>query len=120
MFVPNPKGADAVKTALNAAKACCALLGMSAAFSVAVIAAPDEKTPPLTLVSTDTSEAFPFAAIQFNNKTYHVTEGDILDGVYIRHILPGRVILSSDQTLVAGRPVHPDASTTDQVARGDR
>jgi hypothetical protein len=109
-----------VKTALNAAKACCALLGLSATFSVAVMAAPDDKTPPLTLVSTDTSEAFPFAAIQLNNKTYHVTEGDILDGVYIRHILPGRVILSSDQTLVAGRPVHPDASTTDQVARGDR
>ncbi len=62
-----------MNTALNAAKACCALLGMSVAFSVAVMAAPDEKTPPLTLVSTDTSEAFPFAAIQFNNTIYHVT-----------------------------------------------
>ncbi len=105
-----------MKTALNAAKACCALLAMSAAFSVAVIAAPDDKTPSLTLVSTDTSEAFPFAAIQFNNKTYHVTEGDILDGVYIRQILPGRVVLSTDQTLVAGQPVHPDVSTADQGA----
>jgi hypothetical protein len=106
-----------VKIALNAAKACCALLGMSAAFSVAVIAAPDANTPPLTLISTDTTAAFPFAAVQFNHNTYHVTEGDILDGVYIRHILPGRVVLSSDQTLIAGEPVHPDVSTTDQVAR---
>jgi hypothetical protein len=109
-----------VKTALNAPKTCCALLGMSVAFSVAVIAAPEDKTPQLSLVSTDTNEAFPFAAIQFNNKTYHVTEGDILDGVYIRHILPGRVILSSDQVLVAGQPVRPDTSTTNQVATGNR
>ena len=106
-----------MKSVLNAAKACCALLGMSAAFSVAVIAAPEEKSPPLTLISTDTSEAFPFAAIQFNDKTYHVTEGDVLDGVSIRQILPGRVVLSSDQTLVAGQPVRPDASNTDQMSR---
>ena len=106
-----------MKTALNAAKACCALLGMSAAFSVAAIAAPDDKTPQLTLVSTDTSEAFPFAAIRFNNTIYHVTEGDIIDGVYIRHILPGRVALSSDQVLVAGQPLRPNALTTDQLAR---
>jgi len=108
-----------VKTSLNAAKACCALLGMSVAFSAAVIAAPDDKAPQLALVSTDTNEAFPFAAIQFNNKTYHVTEGDMLDGVHIRHIEPGRVILSSDQVLVAGQPVRPDASTTNEVAGGD-
>jgi hypothetical protein len=106
-----------VKTALNAAKACCALVGMSVAFSVAVVAAPDDKTPQLTLVSTDTAEAFPFAAIEFNRKVYHVTEGDILDGVYIRHIEAGRVMLSSDQVLVAGQPLRPDASTTNQVAR---
>jgi len=108
-----------VKTALNAAKACCALVGMSVAFSVAVVAAPDDKTPQLTLLSTDTAEPFPFAAIEFNHKTYHVTEGDILDGVYIRHIQPGRVMLSSDQVLVAGRPLRPDTSTTDQLARTD-
>ena len=88
----------------------------SVAFSVAV-AAPDDKTPQLTLVSTDTAEAFPFAAVEFNHKTYHVTEGDILDGVYIRHIESGRVMLSSDQVLVAGQPLRPDASTTNQVAR---
>ena len=57
-----------MKTALDAAKTCCALLGMSVAFSVAVIAAPEDKTPQLSLVSTDTNEAFPFAAIQFKNK----------------------------------------------------
>jgi hypothetical protein len=109
-----------VKTALDAAKTCCVLLGMSVAFSVAVIAEPEDKTPQLSLVSTDTNEAFPFAAIQFKNKTYHVTEGDVLDGVFVRHILPGRVILSSDQVLVAGRPVRPDAATTNQVASGNR
>ena len=109
-----------MKTALDAAKACCALLGMSVAFSVAVIAAPEDKTPQLSLVSTDTNEAFPFAAIEFKNKMYHVTEGDVIDGVYIRHILPGRVVLSSDQVLVAGQPVRPDTATTNQVATGNR
>jgi hypothetical protein len=109
-----------VKTALNAAKACCALLGMSAAFSVAVIAAPDDKTPQLALVSTDTNEAFPFATIQFKNQTYHVTEGDILGGVYIRHIWPGHVTLSSDQVLVSAQPPRPDESTSNQLASGIR
>jgi hypothetical protein len=88
-----------VKAAQNAAKAGCALIAMGVAFSVAVAAAPVEKTPQLTLVSTDTSEPYPFAAIVLNHKTYHVTEGDILDGLYIRHISPGRVTLSDDQVL---------------------
>jgi hypothetical protein len=76
---------------------------MSVAFSVAVAAAPVDKTPQLTLVSTDTSEPYPFAAIVLDHKTYHVTEGDILDGLYIRHISPGRVTLSDDQVLTAAQ-----------------
>jgi hypothetical protein len=92
-----------VKAAQNAAKAGCALIAMSVAFSVAVAAAPVDKTPQLTLVSTDTSEPYPFAAIVLDHKTYHVTEGDILDGLYIRHISPGRVTLSDDQVLTAAQ-----------------
>jgi hypothetical protein len=92
-----------VKAAQNAAKAGCALIAMSVAFSVAVAAAPVERTPQLTLVSTDTSEPYPFAAIVLDHKTYHVTEGDILDGLYIRHISPGRVTLSDDQVLTAAQ-----------------
>jgi hypothetical protein len=76
---------------------------MSIAFSVAVAAAPGDKAPQLRLVSTDTSEPYPFAAIVLNHKTYHVTEGDLLDGVYIRHISPGRVTLSDDQILTAAQ-----------------
>jgi hypothetical protein len=93
-----------MKAALNAAKAGLALLAMSVAFSAAVIAAPGDKSPHLSLVSTDTSEPYPFAAIVVGNKTYHVTEGDLLDGLYIRHISPGRVTLSDDQVLVASQP----------------
>jgi hypothetical protein len=92
-----------VKAAQNAAKAGCALIAMSVAFSVAVAAAPVDKTPQLTLVSTDTSEPYPFAAIVLNHKTYHVTEGDILAGIYIRHISPGRVTLSDDEVLTAAQ-----------------
>jgi hypothetical protein len=92
-----------VKAAQNAAKAGCALIAMSVAFSVAVAAAPVDKTPQLTLVSTDTSEPYPFAAIVLDHKTYHVTEGDILDGLYIRHISPGRVTLSDDQVGTAAQ-----------------
>jgi hypothetical protein len=76
---------------------------MSVALSVAVAAAPADNTPQLQLVSTDTSEPFPFAAIVFNHRTYHVTEGDLLDGVYIRHIAPGRVTLSDDKVLTAAQ-----------------
>jgi hypothetical protein len=96
------KEANAVNRALNAARAGCALVAMSVAFSVAVVAAPVDQTPQMTLLSTDTSEAFPFAAIVVNHQTYHVTEGDLLDGVYIRHIGPGRVTLSDDHILVTG------------------
>jgi hypothetical protein len=100
-----------VKTALNAAKAGCALVAMSLAFSAAVVAAPDDKTPPMTLLSTDTSAPYPFAAIEVNHTIYHVTEGDRLDGVYIRHIQVGRVTLSSDQVMVEGQPVRPELAT---------
>jgi hypothetical protein len=92
-----------VKAAENAAKAGCALIAMSVALSVAVAAAPIDKTPQLTLLSTDTSEPYPFAAIVLNHKTYHVTEGDVLDGLYIRHISPGRVTLSDDEVLTAAQ-----------------
>lgn len=113
-----------MKTALNAARAGCALVAMSLAFSAAVVAAPDDKTPPMTLISTDTSAPYPFAAIELNHSTYHVTEGDLLNGVYIRHIVPGRVTLSSDQVLVEGKPVHPDHAAAVQEAaaqsRADR
>jgi hypothetical protein len=90
-----------VKAAQNAAKAGCALVAMSVALSAAVAAAPTGKTPQLTLISTDTSEPFPFAAIVLNHKIYHVTEGDVLAGLYIRHISPGRVTLSDDEILTA-------------------
>lgn len=88
-----------MKAAQNAAKAGCALIAMSVVFSVAVAAAPIDKTAQLTLVSTDTSEPYPFAAIVLNHKTYHVTEGDVLAGLTIRHISPGRVTLSDDEVL---------------------
>lgn len=92
-----------MKAARNAAKAGCALIAMSVALSVAVAAAPVDKTPQLTLLSTDTSEPYPFAAIVLNHRIYHVTEGDVLDGVHIRHISPGRVTLSDDEVLTAAQ-----------------
>ena len=109
-----------MKTALNAAKAGAALVAMSLAFSAAVVAAPDDKAPAMTLISTDTSAPFPFAAIEVKHTTYHVTEGDILDGVYIRHIVAGRVTLSSDQVLTEGQPLHPDAVAAQEAAPQER
>lgn len=107
-----------MRAALNAAKAGCALLAMSAVFSVAVVAAPDDSNAPqMTLVSTDTNELYPFATIVVGKDSYHVTEGDKLDGVYIRHIFPGRVTLSDDQILVAGQPTKLDSLPRQQVAR---
>jgi hypothetical protein len=110
---------------LNAARAGIALMAMSVAFGVAVAATPDDptpQTPAMTLLSTDTTDVYRFAAIKMNNQVYHVTEGDVLDGVYIRHIGSGKVTLSSDQTLVAGQPLHPEAipgAPAGQVARED-
>lgn len=91
-----------MNAALSAAKAVFALATIGLALSVAVAATPIDSTSPLTLVSTDTNEAYPFAAIVYNHETYHVTEGDKLDGVYILHIAPGRVSLSDDRVLVSG------------------
>lgn len=110
---------------LNAARAGLALMAMSVAFSVAVAAAPDDpttQTPTMTLLSTDTADVFPFAAIEVDHQVYHVTVGDILDGVYIRHIGAGLVNLSSNQTLVAGQPLRPEAipgAPLGQVAHAD-
>ena len=110
---------------LNAARAGLALMAMSVAFGVAVAATPDDptlQTPTMTLLSTDTTDAYRFAAIEMNHQIYHVTEGDVLDGVYIRHIGTGHVTLSSDQTLVAGQPLHPEVipgAPLGQVARDD-
>jgi hypothetical protein len=109
-----------VKNLLTVAKVGGALLAMSAALSVAVVAAPTEgpaQGPQMRLVSTDTNEAYPFAAIVVNNQTYHVTEGDILNGVYVRHISPGRVTLSDDRVLVMEpMPGSNRAATHDEVA----
>ena len=107
-----------MRTARNAVLAGCAFLAMSLAFTVAAAAAPDEKTqaPAMTLISTDTSAPFPFAAIEVNHTIYHVTEGDVLDGVYIRHISPGRVTLSSDQVLTEGQPLRPDPAAGQDAA----
>ena len=110
---------------LNAARAGLALMAMSVAFGVAVAATPDDpaqQAPAMTLLNTDTTDVYRFAAIQVGRQIYHVTEGDILDGVYIRHIGTGKVTLSSDQTLVAGQPLHPEAipgAPLGQVARED-
>jgi hypothetical protein len=101
-----------VPTVLNAAKAACALIAMSVAFSVAVVAAPVDQAPQMTLLSTDTSAPYPFAAIVVNHQTYHVTVGDVLDGVYIRHISPGRVTLSDDHVLVAVQQPRQDSPTS--------
>ena len=110
---------------LNAARAGLALMAVSVAFSAAVAAADDHtsQTPQMTLLSTDTADVYRFAAIEVNHQVYHVTEGDILDGVYIRHIEAGRVSLSSDQVLVAGQPLRPEAvpgTPAGQLARNDR
>ena len=116
MCIPNEE-ANIVRAALNAAKAGCALLAMSAAFSAAVLAAPERSpAPQMKLVATDTAELYPFAAIVIGSQTYHVTEGDKLDGVYIRHIAPGHVTLSDDQILVAGQTTRVDVPHR-QVAR---
>jgi hypothetical protein len=90
-----------VKAAVNAAKAGCALIVLSFVFSPSAAADPATKASQMKLVSTDTSEPYPFATIVVDDKTYHVTEGDRLDGLYIRHISPGRVTLSDDEVLIA-------------------
>lgn len=97
-----------MKTAQNAALACGALIAMSACFSVAVVAAPDNKAPQMTLISTDTSEPFPFAAIAVNRQIYHVTVGDVLDGVHIVQITPDRVTLSDDEVLTPDQAANPN------------
>ncbi len=48
-------------------------------------------TPTMTLVSTDTNEMYPFAAIVVAGATYHVTEGDKFFGQEIVRITPGHV-----------------------------
>jgi hypothetical protein len=110
---------------LNAARAGIALMAMSVAFGVAVAATSDDptpQTPTMTLLNTDTTDVYRFAAIEVGHQIYHVTEGDVLDGVYIRHIGAGRVTLSGEQTLVAGQPLRPEAipgAPGGQVARAD-
>lgn len=47
--------------------------------------------PGMTLVSTDTAEKYPFAAIVVDGTTYHVTEGDVLFGKRIVRISPKHV-----------------------------
>jgi hypothetical protein len=47
--------------------------------------------PTMTLVSTDTNEMYPFAAIVVAGATYHVTEGDKFFGQEIVRITPGHV-----------------------------
>jgi hypothetical protein len=61
----------------------------------------------MTLISTDTSEPFPFAAIAVNHQIYHVTEGDILNGVHILHIAADRVTLSDDEVLTPDQSAQP-------------
>ena len=109
---------------LNAARAGLALMAMSVAFSAAVAAADEQisQMPQMTLLSTDTTDVYRFAAIEVDHQIYHVTQGDMLDGVYIRHIGAGKVTLSSNQTLVAGQPLRPQAvpcAPDGQVARAD-
>ena len=97
-----------MKAALKAAGAGCALIAMSLTFSVAVAASTTGTVAQMRLVSTNTSEPYPFAAIVVNHVTYHVTEGDVLDGVSIRRISPGRVALSGNRVLVAARQPRDD------------
>jgi hypothetical protein len=99
-----------MKAAQNAALACGALVAMSACLSIAVIAAPENKAPQMTLISTDTSEPYPFAAIAVNHQVYHVTVGDVLDGVRIVQIVPDRVTLSDDEVLTLDQPAQPHSS----------
>ena len=110
-----------MKAALTAARtggALIALLALIGSFSATLAAAPARQAPQMILISTDTSDPYPFAAIVVNHTTYHVTEGDILDGVYIRRIAPGRVTLSNDEVLVAVRQPAPDPATY-QVTRAN-
>ena len=107
-----------MKAVVNIARAGCALIALSIACSVGVAAAPVSKAPQMTLVGTDTVDLYPFAAIAVGNQTYHVTEGDSLDGVYIRRIDRDRVTLSGNQVLVAGQPLRPEIARA-QIARAN-
>ena len=94
-----------MKTALNAARACLGLLVIGFSCSAAIAMAPDSNSgSQIMLVSTDTSEAYPFATLLVNNVAYHVTEGDIIKGLHVRHITPGHVALSDNEVLVASQP----------------
>jgi hypothetical protein len=93
-----------MKTALNAARACIGLLAIGFSCSAAIAMAPDASAPQITLVSTDTDEAYPFATLIVDNATYHVTEGDVIKGLRVRRITPGHVALSDNEVLVATQP----------------
>jgi hypothetical protein len=78
-------------------------LSFPAAAGAAVTAsvAPGAPAPAMALISTDTHEALPFAAIDVDGNVLNVTVGDKLYGVSVVAIAPNEVILSDRRVLVA-------------------
>jgi hypothetical protein len=93
-----------MKAAPMIAQACAGLLVIGCSCSAAVAMASAASAPQLTLVNTDTSEPFPFATLLVGNVAYHVTEGDVINGLHVRRITPGHVALSDNEVLVATQP----------------
>jgi hypothetical protein len=105
-----------MNAALNAARACVGLLAIGVSSSAAIAMPLAGSAAEITLVSTDTSVPYPFATLVVDNVTYHVTEGDVIKGLSVRHITPGHVALSDNEVLVATQP-NLDIENT-QVASG--
>jgi hypothetical protein len=60
---------------------------------------PGAHVPPMSLLSTDTSNVFPFATIAVRGTMFYVTEGDVLYGITISEIDDNTVSLSDGRTL---------------------
>lgn len=74
------------------AKCLGTLVCLSVLFAVQpAVAAGVSSGPTMQLVSTDTDEKYPFAAIAVAGAVYHVTEGDELFGQHVLRITPGHV-----------------------------
>jgi hypothetical protein len=78
-------------------------LSVPAAAGAAVLAStePGAPAPTMALISTDTHEALPFAAIEVGQNVFDVTVGDKLYGLYVVAIAPNEVTLSDHRVLSA-------------------
>jgi hypothetical protein len=95
-----------MKHLLRAAAIATALfmLGAQAASAAHVLAevSTGAPAPTMSLLATDTADAYPFAAIAVNGKVFHVTEGDKFFGAYVETIATDELTFSDGRVLRTG------------------